>query len=186
MTETSASVLLVLATAQRMPAFQRIRNSVECTMHRACFCCSDIVKILSFRYRRIYRESTGAKQLLNHPLICNRFNWSADYVLEKLVFVKQKPLSEKFFVVVAFVLFCFVFFQFHFFNSDPTQKQNNCLTTTEELTNRNIRLRNLFLMFSGLYNHFPPVKMVWPETQSCLRRLNDNIVFLLFSEVWSV
>ena len=150
MTETSASVLLVLATAQRMPAFQRIRNSVECTMHRACFCCSDIVKILSFRYRRIYRESTGAKQLLNHPLICNRFNWSADYVLEKLVFVKQKPLSgnrremlwkpKKFFVVVVvfFVLFCF----FHFFNSDPTQKQNNCLTTTEELTNRNIRLRN--------------------------------------------
>ena len=144
MTETSTSVILVLATAQLMPAFQRIRNSVECTTGPA------FVAQILLRYYRLdiveyvpkYRETTGAEQLLNHPLICNRFNWSANSALEKLVFVKQKPLSEKFFVVVAFVLFCFVFFQFHFFNSDPTQKQNNCLTTTEELTNRNIRLRN--------------------------------------------
>ena len=152
MTETSTSVILVLATAQLMPAFQRIRNSVECTTGPA------FVAQILLRYYRLdiveyvpkYRETTGAEQLLNHPLICNRFNWSANSALEKLVFVKQKPLSgnrremlwkpKKFFVVVVFffVLFCF----FHFFNSDPTQKQNSCLTTTEELTNRNIRLRN--------------------------------------------
>ena len=56
-----------------MPAFQR--NSVECTTGPA------FVAQTLLRYYRLdiveyvpkYRESTSVEQLLNHPLICNRF-----------------------------------------------------------------------------------------------------------------